>query len=221
MRGVKQFAGILSLASLALWFALSFGTAFASGQASQPAADSHSVAAPADGHGNAAKSGGSLSAEKVKDLGWRVVNFIALMIILVKFGAKPIGSGLAARRKQIRDDIENLQQKRVESEESYKAFQEKLANVESEIDTIVEKAIAQAEIEKAKIIKKAEQAADDIQRTAEMAIQNELTEARRSLKNEVAEQAAVMAEELIVQNLTNEDQFRIIDDYLAKVGAVN
>ena len=39
MRGVKQFVGILSLASLALWFALSFGTAFASGQASQPAAE--------------------------------------------------------------------------------------------------------------------------------------------------------------------------------------
>jgi F-type H+-transporting ATPase subunit b len=222
MRGVKQFVGILSLASLALWFALSFGTAFASGQASQPAADSHAVSAPADGHGNtAAKSGGSLSIEKVKDLGWRVVNFIALMIILVKFGAKPIGSGLAARRKQIKDDIENLQQKRVESEESYRTFQEKLANVESEIDTIVEKAIAQAEIEKTKIIEKAEQAADDIKRTAEMAIQNEITEARRSLKNEVAEQAAVMAEELIVKNLTNDDQFRIIDDYLAKVGAVN
>ena len=70
-------------------------------------------------------------------------------------------------------------------------------------------------------IEKAEQAADDIKRTAEMAIQNEITEARRSLKNEVAEQAAVMAEELIVKNLTNDDQFRIIDDYLAKVGAVN
>lgn len=220
MKGVKQFVGILSLASLALWFAFSVGTAFASGQASQPAADSHAVSAPADSHGSST-AGGSLSAEKLKDLGWRIVNFIALMIILVKFAAKPIGSGLAARRKQIRDDLEDLQQKRAETEQSYEAFQDKLANVESEIDTIVERAIAQAEVEKVKIIEKAEQAAEDIMRTAEMAIQNEITEARRTLKNEVAEQAAVMAEELIVKNLTDDDQVKIIDDYLAKVGAVN
>ena len=220
MKGVKQFVGLLSLASLALWFALSVGTVFASGQASQPAADSHAVSAPADSHGSSA-AGGSLSAEKLKDMGWRVVNFIALMIILVKFGAKPIGTGLAARRKQIKDDLEDLQQKRAETEQSYEAFQDKLANVESEIDTIVERAIAQAEVEKVKIIEKAEQAAEDIMRTAEMAIQNEITEARRTLKNEVAEQAAVMAEALIVKNLTDDDQVKIIDDYLAKVGAVN
>ncbi len=221
MRGLKQCVGILSLASLALWFALSFGTAFASGQASHAVVDTHTVSAPAaaDAHGGAA--GGSLSVEKLKDLGWRIVNFIALVIILVKFAAKPIGSGLASRRKQVKDDIEELQQKRVETEQSYDAFQEKLANVESQIDSIVEKAIAQAEVEKTKIIEKAEQAADDIKRTAEMAIQNEITEARRSLKNEVAEQAAVMAEELIIKNLTETDQVKIIDDYLAKVGAVH
>ena len=53
-----------------------------------------------------------------------------------------------------------------------------------------------------------------------MAIQNELTEARRTLKNEVADQAAIMAEKLIVNNLTADDQVKIIDNYLAKVGAV-
>ncbi len=230
MRGVKQFAGILSLVTLTLWFALSLGTAFASGQpAHAPAADSHAVAADAGhtaeaSHGDAAATDahgeGSLSAAKLKDLGWRIVNFIALMIILVKFGAKPIGSGLASRRTQIKEEIESLEQKRVDAEQSYDDFQVKLVNVESEIDTIVDRAVAQAEIEKTKIIEKAEQAADDIKRAAEMVIQNEITEARRSLKDEVAEQAAVMAEELIVKNLTDDDQVKIIDDYLAKVGAV-
>jgi len=218
MRGVKQFVGILGLTTLALWFVLSVGAVFGSVQASQPAVDSHTVSAPADSHGDVAE--GSLSVKKLKDLGWRVVNFIALLIILIKFAAKPIGSGFSARQKQIKDDIEDLQRKRVETEQTYEKFQKKLANVESEIDTIVEKAIVQAEIEKIKIIEKAEQAADDIRRAAEMAIQNEITEAHRSLKDEVAEQAAVMAEELIIKNLTDDDQVKIIDDYLAKVGAV-
>lgn len=223
MNGVKQIARLLSLLTLTLWLALSCGAVFASETAGHGATADQAVAAETGhgqdaGHGGAAKS--SLSPAKLKDLGWRVVNFIALMIILVKFGAKPIGSGLAARQKKIKDEIDTLQQKRAEAEKSYNDFQAKLTTVESEIDKIVERAVAQAEIEKVKIIEKAERAAADLKRSAEMAIQNEIIEARRTLKNEVADQAAVMAEQLIVKNLTADDQVKIIDNYLAKVGAV-
>jgi F-type H+-transporting ATPase subunit b len=222
MNGVKHIAGFVSLLTLTLWFALACGSVFAAETAGHaPAADQ---AVTADGgHGAPATAHvvkDSLSAKKLKDLGWRVVNFIALMIILVKFGAKPIGAGLAARQKKIKDEIEDLQQKREDAEKTYNDFQAKLAAVESEIDKIVDRAIAQAEIEKVKILEKAEQAAHDIKRSAEMAIQNELTDARRILKNEVAEQAAIMAEDLIIKNLTAADQVKIIDNYLAKVGAV-
>ncbi len=67
---------------------------------------------------------------------------------------------------------------------------------------------------------KAEQSAEDIQRSAKLAIQNEIMEARRTLKNDVADQAAVMAEGLIIKNLTSDDQVKIIEEYLDKVGAV-
>ncbi len=227
MDGVKKMAGLISLLSLTLWFALSFGTVFASSDTTHaPVAADHAVVAadaPADAHG--ADAGGhavsnSLSAAKLKDLGWRIVNFIALMIILVKFGAKPIGSGLSARRNKIKDEIADLEQKKTDAEQSYVDFQAKLATVEAEIDKVVDRAVAQAEVEKTKIIEKAEQAADDLKRSAEQAVQNEVTEARNYLKNEVAEQAAVMAEELIVKNLTDDDQVKIIENYLDKVGAV-
>jgi len=230
MNGLKNTARLLSLLVLTLWFALSLGTAFASQPAPQAAAGEHAVVvegghgaeATADAHGAAGAhvAPDSLSAEKLKDLGWRIVNFIALMIILVKFGAKPIGAGLSSRRKKIKDEIETLEQNRVEAEKSYNDFQAKLATVESEIDKVVERAIAQAEVEKAKILEKAEQGAADLMRSAEMAVQNQVTEARRTLKNEVAEQAAIMAEELIVKNLTEDDQVKIIETYLDKVGAV-
>jgi F-type H+-transporting ATPase subunit b len=230
MIGVKKIAGLVSLLTLTLWFALSFGTAFASSEAGHaPAAADHATVA-ADAHGADtqaadAHAGGhavpnSLSGAKLKDLGWRVVNFIALMIILVKFGAKPIGSGLSARRTKIKDEIESLERKKVEAEKSYNDFQTKLASVESEIDKVVDRAIAQAEVEKQKILEKAEQGAEEIMRSAEMAVQNEVTEARRILKNDAAEQAAVIAEQLIIQNLTADDQVKIIENYLDKVGAV-
>ncbi len=223
MLRVKNIAGLISLLTLTLWFALSFGTAFASSDATHaPAAAEHAVVA-ADSH--AADAGehvvpNSLSAAKLKDLGWRIVNFIALMIILVKFGAKPIGSGLSARRTKIKDEIETLERQKVEAEQSYNDFQTKLSGVESEIDKVVDRAIAQAEVEKTKIIEKAEQAAEEIMRSAEMTVQNEVTEARRILKDDATEQAAVIAEQLIIKNLTTDDQVKIIENYLDKVGAV-
>ncbi|WP_167320735.1 F0F1 ATP synthase subunit B family protein [Desulfocapsa sulfexigens] len=173
----------------------------------------------AAGHGNA-HAVDSLSPAKLKDLGWRVMNFIVLMIILVKFGAKPIANGLGARRKQIRDEIEDLEAKKVDAEKAYKEFSAKLESVEKDVDSIVEKAVAQAEVEKVRIIEAAEKSAADIKRSAEMAIANEITAAKRSLKVSVTEQAAIMAEELIVKNLTADDQVKIIEDYLDKVGAV-
>ncbi len=249
MRGVKQVARGVILVATALWFALSVNTVWASGKASPEVVEKagHAVVehvqqadahAPADAHatteehvtGDAhaeggaedahATAGGSLSAKKLKELFWRVVNFIALMIILVKFGAKPIASGLSGRQKQIKDEIEDLEERKVSAEQSYRDFEAKLAGVEKEIDTIVEKAVAQAEVEKVKILEKAEQAAADITRQAEQAVQNEITEAKRVLKNDVADQAAAMAEELIIKNLTPQDQVKIIEDYLDKVGAV-
>jgi len=234
MKKMEHIARLFFLVA-ALCFALSVGTVSAS--SSQPAADSshtttadHAPATDAadsvsgeDSHaeeGSHGTSGGSLSAAKLKDLFWRVINFIALMIILVKFGAKPIGSALAGRQRGIKDEISDLEARKAEAERSYREFEAKLSTVEKDIDRIVEKAVAQAEIEKVKIIEKAEQAADDIKRQAELAIQNEIMEARRTLKNDVADQASVMAEELIVKNLTPEDQVKIIEDYLDKVGAV-
>ncbi len=161
-----------------------------------------------------------ITAAKLKDLFWRTVNFIALVVILVKFLAKPISSGLSGRRRQIKEELEDLQAKRDEAERSYKEFVSRLAGMEQEMDTIVEKAIAQAGIEKTRILEEAERAAEDIKRQAEAAVQAELVDAKRTLRNEVAEQAAAMAEELIVKNLTAEDQVAITEQYLERVGAV-
>ena len=46
----------------------------------------------AEGHGGGHGAPNPLSHEKLMDLLWRTTNFIALVIILVKFGSKPIAS---------------------------------------------------------------------------------------------------------------------------------
>ncbi|MHB8808528.1 MAG: F0F1 ATP synthase subunit B family protein [Desulfobulbaceae bacterium] len=179
-------------------------------------------AAVEGGHGAAAggHSVSSITPAKLKDLFWRTVNFIALLIILIKFLAKPIGNALAGRRQQVINELETLQEKRNGAERSYKEFEARLAGMEKEMEGIVQRAIAQAENEKVKILADAEKAAEDIKRQAEAAIQAEIVEVKRALRNEIADQAAVMAEELIKKNLTPEDQVKITEQYLDRIGAV-
>lgn len=246
MKKVTQIAKKSALVAAALWLTLAVGNVWAleadqavpageqaaavvetGGEAAvhgEAAPDAH--AAVAAGHGEAAPAGhgavvyDSLSPAKLKDLGFRVMNFIVLMFILIKFGAKPIGAALSGRRKQVKEDLSAIEAKKLAAERSYNEFSAKLASVEKDVEQIVEKAIALAEIEKVKIIERAEKAAEDIKRQAQMAVANEVTAARRMLKNEIADQAAVVAEALIIKNLTADDQFKIVEDYLDKVGAI-
>jgi F-type H+-transporting ATPase subunit b len=182
--------------------------------------EEHASGVEHEGHGAEHHHPPMITAERLKDLFWRTANFIALVIILVKFLAKPIGSGLTGRRRQIQEELDTLQTKRDEAERSYKEFESRLAGMEKEMESVVEKAVAMAEDEKARILSEAEQSAEDIKRQAEAAVEAAIVDAKRKLQEEVAEQAAAMAEELIVKNLTPEDQVTITEQYLEKVGAV-
>ncbi len=168
----------------------------------------------------ASGEGGSLSQAKLMDLLWRALNFAALVWLLVKFGAKPIANALKSRQASIKDRYDDLDARRSEADRSYRAFEAKLAGIDKEISEIIENAKAQAEVEKERIIADAARAADDIRRQAEMAIQHEMAEARLTLREEVANQAVLMAEELIKKSLREEDQVKLIEDYLEKVGTI-
>jgi F-type H+-transporting ATPase subunit b len=92
--------------------------------------------------------------------------------------------------------------------------------MEDELAELVDKAKAMAEDEKARILAEAEASAKDIRRQAEAAVQGTLVDAKKRLQAEIVEQAVAMAEELIVKNLTPEDQVVITEKYLERVGAV-
>jgi F-type H+-transporting ATPase subunit b len=154
------------------------------------------------------------------DLLWRTLNFAILAIVLAKLLSKPIANALKGRQQSIREEFEDLEDRKAEADKVYQEYEEKLSSIKQEIDEIINNAIAQGEAEKERIIEDGKRAAQDMTRQAEMAIQHELAEAKLKLREDVANQAVVMAEELIKKNLQETDQVKLIEDYLAKVGTV-
>ncbi len=168
------------------------------------------------GHGAAYNP---LSHEKLMDLLWRTTNFVALLIILVKFGSKPIANALGGRRMAIANRFDDLNARRNEVEQSYKKYEEKLGQIDLEVQAILESAKAQGELEKQKIIDEATRAAADIKRKAELSVQFEFAQAKQALREEVAEQAAGMAAALVQKSFTDADQSKLVSEFLDKVGA--
>lgn len=171
-----------------------------------------------DAHGGHGEHHSSLTREKLMDLLWRCTNFAGLVIILVVFASKPVAAGLNSRRESISARKDELEDQKVKAQKMYSEYESKLSKIDGEVKSIIESAVAQGEKEKEQIVADAERMAEDIKRKAESSIQNAAHEAQKNLRVEIAEKAVAIAEDLVKKSLKPEDQDKLIEDYLAKVG---
>jgi F-type H+-transporting ATPase subunit b len=161
------------------------------------------------GHGD---SGG-----KVKDLIWRTMNFGVLAGVLIFLLRKPVAQGLESRRQGIKDELADLEGQTREAEKRLAEYKQKLSVLDQEVEKIVAEYIQEGEAAKAKIIEEAQAAAEKLQEQAKKNIKHEFDKAKNQLKAEMAGQAVAMAEQLIKEHINEEDQERILDEYLTKV----
>lgn len=170
-----------------------------------------------DAHGGDAHHGHSLTHSQIMNFVWHILNFSILAFVLVKFLKKPISDALTGRQQGIRAQFEELEAKRVEAERMYADYEKKLSGMDAEAKRILQTFLEQGEAEKARIIAQAEESAKRIKAQAELYVQQELSKATAQLQKEVSDMAVAMAEEIVRKNITEEDQHRLIAEYLEKV----
>jgi F-type H+-transporting ATPase subunit b len=150
---------------------------------------------------------------------WRVMNFVVLVVALIFILRKPISQALSSRIKDIREQLESLEAQKTEAEKQLAQYNEKLSQLESEAEKIVEGYIKQGNEAKAKILKEAEATAEKLQVQARRNIEHEFGKARQELQREVVEKSLVKAEETLKKAITAQDQDKLVDEYLDKVVA--
>jgi len=162
-----------------------------------------------EGHGD--------SAQRTKELIWRTMNFVVLAGALIILLKKPMAKGLEARRQGIKDQLEDLERQKSEAEAKLNEYQQRLNQLDKEIEKIVAEYIKDGEAAKAKIIEEAKAAAEKLQEQAKKNIEHEFEKVRGQLKADMVNQAVAIAETLIKDNINEEDQKKIIGEYLTKV----
>ena len=163
------------------------------------------------GHGDSGGKG------KGMDLLWRTMNFVVLAGVLIFLLRKPLAQGLESRRQGIKDELADLEGQKQEAGKRLAEYKEKLSLLDQEVEKIVAEYIREGEAAKAKIIEEAQAAAEKLQEQAKKNIKHEFDKAKNQLKAEMAGQAVAMAEQLIKEHINEEDQERILDEYLTKV----
>ena len=150
---------------------------------------------------------------------FRVMNFAVLAIALVFVLRKPLSQALSSRIKVIKDQLDDLEARKDEAEKKLADYNEKLAQLEKEADKIVEDYIKQGHEAKARILKEAESSAEKLKAQARRNIEHEFEQAKLKLQEEIFETSLEKAEEIIKNRISEDDQDRIVDEYLKKVVA--
>jgi F-type H+-transporting ATPase subunit b len=167
-----------------------------------------------------AASGGDSGSKGWQNLDWyRLMNFVVLAGVLVFILRKPVSQALSSRIKDIKEQLESLEVQKAEAEKQLAQYNEKLSQLESEAEKIVDDYIKQGNEAKAKILKEAERTAEKLQAQARRNIEHEFDKAKQKLQQEVVESSLQKAEESLKKEITAQDQDKLVDEYIDKVVA--
>lgn len=150
---------------------------------------------------------------------WKVLNFTLLVIIGFLLLKKPAAQFFSSRKKNIADEINELEQKKAQAQKELASYQAKFKNLDQESKEIVDNYIKQGEEAKARIIAEAKAQAEKLEEMAKNTIEQEFKSAKASLQLEISEMAMERAEEIIKTSISAEDQDKLVDQYLEKVVA--
>ncbi len=152
-----------------------------------------------------------------KDFLWRILNVIIFLGIIYFLFGQRIKQFFSGRREQIRTEIENIETRKAEAEKKLRDVEQRIANLESERQEILDQAREQGEKIKQSIIEKAHSDAEQIRKQAQLRASQELEQEVQNLRHEMADQIVDSAERIIKQRLGASEQEELIDKYLTKV----
>ncbi len=155
------------------------------------------------------------------DFLFKVINFVLLVLLLYFFLRKPLGRSLRERHESLKRALKEAEEAKALWEARYREFEEKLKGVEDEARRLREEILKEAEREKERLIGEAKREAERIRLEAQKAIEQERRQAERLLRERIAEMTVLLAEKVLRENIRPEDQQRLLEDYVRRLGRLS
>lgn len=169
-----------------------------------------------------ASSGGGEGAEHAapwwKDYIWKIINFLFLFVILFKFAKKPMQNFFQKRTELIEKTLNEAKEAKAASLKALQEVETRLKAKDAEIEAILAASRKSGEQERDSIIVESDRLKAKILEQAKTNIEYELKHAKEAIKAEAVELAMELAEKKLKEKLTKEEQEKLLEDSLTKIG---
>ena len=165
-----------------------------------------------------ASGGGEEHTPLWKEYMWKIINFLLLFIVLYKFAKKPLADFFQKRSETIAKTLQEAKAAREAAEKALREVEGRLKSKDAEIGAIIAAAKRSGELERNAIIEESVRLKEKIVEQAKTNIEFELKQAKKIIKAEAVELAMELAEKKLKEKLTKDEQERLLDDSLVKIG---
>ena len=150
------------------------------------------------------------------DLVMRWVNFLILVIIIVKFARKPFGDFIAGKQREVQSDVELLEEKRANAVALKKETEKEIETSSRKLADIRRNIIAQGEKRKKQIIQDANLEVEMLFKSVQAKIEGDIEQSKRRVKSDMVDRALELAMQRLPEMMTTQDDQQLISQFIAE-----
>lgn len=152
---------------------------------------------------------------------WKFFNllfFIAVAFLLHRRFGRPVREALRARRESIKRELETARAERDQAMAKLAEVEARFSNLDAEVSAIKEKALLEAEAEKARLLASTESEIAKMRDQARREIEGAGQAAKHELRKFAARESIRRAEEILEREIRPEDDARLISRSVEELG---
>jgi F-type H+-transporting ATPase subunit b len=165
----------------------------------------------------AAEAEGGLLSPSGGLMFWTIITFVIVLTVLWKLALPPILGAVEAREQQVRDLIAAAERDRAEAQALLAQHSQQMEETRSRIQELVAEGRTAGERTRDEILAQARQQADELLVRARRDVRQEKDRAMEQIRVEAVEIALAAASKLVDRNLDQDDNRRLVREYLQEL----
>ena len=153
----------------------------------------------------------------IMGMGWPVANFIIFVGVIYYFANQPLKEYLASRSASIRKDLVEAAELKATATAQLATIEQKLQALPGELNTLRTRGAEDIKAEEARIAAAATADRERLLEQTRREIELQVRLAKKEILEHAADLSVQLATERIKQDVTPEDQSRLVDRYLDQV----
>lgn len=149
---------------------------------------------------------------------WTVLNLIVLYFLLKKFLLGPVNAVMEQRQQQITGSLQKADEEKEKAEQLRLQYEQAIKGVKTETEQMLQQAKEKADRVYQKKLDEAKEEVSRMQTQAQQRAEAEKQRIRKEARAEIADIAMLAASKVIQENLDQEKNEKLLEEFLKEAG---